>query len=90
MSMVFLIDKLCNSLWLVTVFESTFDDGVLANTLEGFHLCAEICARYNLPEVFDNLVVTLCKFSHLLQLETGSEEFILTFGSKLYMLCCTL
>eukprot|EP01116_Phalansterium_solitarium_P013672 TRINITY_DN31070_c0_g1_i1.p1 TRINITY_DN31070_c0_g1~~TRINITY_DN31070_c0_g1_i1.p1 ORF type:complete len:1661 (+),score=672.89 TRINITY_DN31070_c0_g1_i1:179-5161(+) len=50
------------------VFDTTFEDSILDQSLRGFDLCARISAFYNLNEVFDNLVISICKFSTLPQM----------------------
>ena len=39
--------------------------------------CASVAARYELKEVFDNLIITLCKFTTLLNTHEVSEVQLL-------------
>ena len=44
--------------------------------------CASVAARYELKEVFDNLIITLCKFTALLNTHEVSEVLLLCFVTK--------
>jgi brefeldin A-resistance guanine nucleotide exchange factor 1 len=48
------------------VFSNSYNNELLAMAADGFRLCAEISAHFAMSDVFDNLIVTLCKHSHLL------------------------
>ena len=41
--------------------------------------CASVAARYELKEVFDNLIITLCKFTTLLNTHEVSQVQLLLF-----------
>ena len=43
------------------VFDTTTDSAVVTRAVGGFRDCAALCARFDLCDVFDNLVVALCK-----------------------------
>lgn len=62
------------------VFDTTSeeDEHILKKTLDGFNLCAKISAHYHLSDVFDNLVISLCKFSTLLS--PPAENPLAVFG----------
>lgn len=47
------------------VFDNTFEDTIVHRSLDVFRNCAVISANYNLNEVFDNLVISISKFSGL-------------------------
>ncbi|KIH67943.1 Sec7 domain protein [Ancylostoma duodenale] len=55
---------------LTYVFDKSENDVILQKALNGFRKCASIAAHYGMKDVFDNLVIHLCKFSTL----TGSSE----------------
>lgn len=48
------------------VFEKSNYDLVIQKSIEGFSKCARIAAHYSMSDVFDNLVISLCKFTTLL------------------------
>ena len=48
------------------VFEKSNYDLVIDKSIQGFHKCAKIAAHYFMSDVFDNLVISLCKFTNLL------------------------
>lgn len=43
------------------VFDTATNEAVVQRATAGFRWCAELCARFGLCDVFDNLVVALCK-----------------------------
>jgi len=48
------------------VFDKSVDNTIVSRTLTGFRKCSMISAHYGMSDVFDNLVISLCKFSTLL------------------------
>lgn len=48
------------------VFEKSNYDLVIEKSIQGFRKCARIAAYYFMSDVFDNLVISLCKFTTLL------------------------
>ena len=48
------------------VFEKSNYDLVVQKSIQGFSKCARIAAHYFMSDVFDNLVISLCKFTTLL------------------------
>ena len=48
------------------VFEKSHYDLVIEKAIQGFNKCARIAAHYYMSDVFDNLVISLCKFTTLL------------------------
>jgi len=73
------------------VFEASEEDQTvqLQKALDGFANVAVIAAHFHLGDVLDNLVVSLCKFSNLLQ--PATENILLNFGrsykSQMSCLC---
>lgn len=60
------------------VFDTSYEDHIVQKALGGFNLCALISAHYGLSDVFDNLVISLCKFSTLLS--PPGEKPVVAFG----------
>ncbi|WKY01718.1 hypothetical protein Q1695_015600 [Nippostrongylus brasiliensis] len=50
---------------LTYVFDKSEHDVILQKALNGFRKCASIAAHYGMKDVFDNLIIHLCKFSTL-------------------------
>ena len=48
------------------VFEKSNYDLVIEKSTQGFTKCARIAGYYSMSDVFDNLVISLCKFTTLL------------------------
>ena len=48
------------------VFDKSSDDTIVQKSTSGFRKCALIAAHYGMSDVFDNLVISLCKFTTLL------------------------
>lgn len=48
------------------IFDKTQDTVIIQRSLNGFKKCATISAHYGMSDVFDNLVISLCKFTTLL------------------------
>lgn len=46
--------------------DKTTDPALQAKTMAGFVRCARIAAHFHMTEVFDNLVISLAKFTLLL------------------------
>ncbi|XP_027210756.1 Golgi-specific brefeldin A-resistance guanine nucleotide exchange factor 1 isoform X2 [Penaeus vannamei] len=55
------------------VFDKSMDDAIIQRAVSGFRKCASISARFGMSDVFDNLVVSLCKFTTLAA-STASAE----------------
>lgn len=47
------------------VYDKTTDDVLISKTLTGFRKCATIAAHYGMSDVFDNLIISLIKFTTL-------------------------
>lgn len=48
------------------VYDKSFELTVIQKTIAGFRKCAQIAAHYMMSDVFDNIVISLCKFTNLL------------------------
>ncbi|KAJ1370138.1 G-box binding factor [Parelaphostrongylus tenuis] len=59
---------------LTYVFDKSEHDVILQKALNGFRKCASIAAYYGMKDVFDNLIIHLCKFSTLMCNHEGNEE----------------
>ncbi|XP_069466354.1 Golgi-specific brefeldin A-resistance guanine nucleotide exchange factor 1 [Ambystoma mexicanum] len=47
------------------VFDKSMDETIIQKSISGFRKCAMISAHYGLSDVFDNLIISLCKFTAL-------------------------
>ena len=47
----------------------------------GFRSCAALAVQYGMSDVFDNVLVTLCKFSSLLPTVTSSGKVVIPGGT---------
>ncbi|KAE9417648.1 hypothetical protein Angca_008878 [Angiostrongylus cantonensis] len=59
---------------LTYVFDKSEHDVILQKALNGFRKCASIAAYYGMKDVFDNLIIHLCKFSTLMCSHEGRIE----------------
>ncbi|CAD5221044.1 unnamed protein product [Bursaphelenchus xylophilus] len=63
---------LFNTVWgpataaLSYIFERSEEKSTLSRTLNGYSNCATVAAYYGMTDVFDNLIIHLCKFSTLM------------------------
>ncbi|KAF2354695.1 Sec7 domain [Trinorchestia longiramus] len=64
------------------VFDKSTDDAFVQKSLTGFKKCASIAARYGMSDVFDNLVVSLCKFTSLTSSAGPADAIAIEFGSN--------
>uniref|UniRef100_A0A5K3FVB2 SEC7 domain-containing protein n=1 Tax=Mesocestoides corti TaxID=53468 RepID=A0A5K3FVB2_MESCO len=62
------------------IFDKTVDSSIQAKTLAGFVRCARISAYYRMSDVFDNLAISLCKFTMLLSPPETPETLAVAFG----------
>ncbi|CAF0759689.1 unnamed protein product [Adineta steineri] len=62
------------------VFEKSNYDLVIQKSIQGFSKCARIAAHYYMSDVFDNLVISLCKFTTLLNSREWTENLPIQFG----------
>uniref|UniRef100_A0A3P8UJW0 Golgi-specific brefeldin A-resistance guanine nucleotide exchange factor 1 n=1 Tax=Cynoglossus semilaevis TaxID=244447 RepID=A0A3P8UJW0_CYNSE len=47
------------------VFDKSLDDNIIQKAITGFRKCAMVAAHYGFSNVFDNLIISLCKFTTL-------------------------
>lgn len=66
------------------VFEKSNYDLVIEKSIQGFSKCARIAAHYCMSDVFDNLVISLCKFTTLLNNREVNLDFFLNLFGNLY------
>ncbi|KAL4239944.1 G-box binding factor [Mactra antiquata] len=62
------------------VFDKSSDESIIAKAISGFRKCAMISAHYGMSDVFDNLVISLCKFTTLLSSVEAPENIPISFG----------
>nr|XP_033796317.1 Golgi-specific brefeldin A-resistance guanine nucleotide exchange factor 1 isoform X2 [Geotrypetes seraphini]XP_033796319.1 Golgi-specific brefeldin A-resistance guanine nucleotide exchange factor 1 isoform X2 [Geotrypetes seraphini] len=63
------------------VFDKSLDETIIQKAISGFRKCAMISAHYGLSDVFDNLIISLCKFTTLSS--ESVENLPTVFGSNL-------
>nr|CDP93601.1 BMA-GBF-1, isoform g [Brugia malayi] len=56
------------------VFDKSGRDTILQKVLNGYRKCASIAAHYGMSDVFDNLIIHLCKFSTLMATNEENPE----------------
>lgn len=64
------------------VFDKSSDENIIQTAISGYRKCALIAAHYSMSDVFDNLVISLCKFTTLLSFSESAESFPVIFGSN--------
>ncbi|XP_013395195.1 Golgi-specific brefeldin A-resistance guanine nucleotide exchange factor 1 isoform X4 [Lingula anatina] len=64
------------------VFDKSMDESIIQKAVSGFRKCAMISAYYGISDVFDNLVISLCKFTSLLSTSETAEHIPVTFGNN--------
>ncbi|XP_041865617.1 Golgi-specific brefeldin A-resistance guanine nucleotide exchange factor 1 isoform X2 [Melanotaenia boesemani] len=62
------------------VFDKSLDDNIIQKAITGFRKCAMISAHYGFSDVFDNLIISLCKFTTLSS--ESVENLPTVFGSN--------
>uniref|UniRef100_A0A3P9K3E6 Golgi-specific brefeldin A-resistance guanine nucleotide exchange factor 1 n=1 Tax=Oryzias latipes TaxID=8090 RepID=A0A3P9K3E6_ORYLA len=62
------------------VFDKSLDDSIIQKAIGGFRKCAVIAAHYGFSDVFDNLIISLCKFTTLSS--ESVENLPTVFGSN--------
>ncbi|XP_037062351.1 Golgi-specific brefeldin A-resistance guanine nucleotide exchange factor 1 isoform X5 [Peromyscus leucopus] len=62
------------------VFDKSLEETIVQKAISGFRKCAMISAHYGLSDVFDNLIISLCKFTALSSEST--ETLPSVFGSN--------
>ncbi|XP_061601768.1 Golgi-specific brefeldin A-resistance guanine nucleotide exchange factor 1 isoform X2 [Cololabis saira] len=62
------------------VFDRSLEDNIIQKSIAGFRKCAMIAAHYGFSDVFDNLIISLCKFTTLSS--EAVENLPTVFGSN--------
>nr|XP_057912253.1 Golgi-specific brefeldin A-resistance guanine nucleotide exchange factor 1 isoform X2 [Doryrhamphus excisus] len=62
------------------VFDKSLDDNIIQKAITGFRKCAKVAAHYGFNDVFDNLIISLCKFTTLSS--ESVENLPTVFGSN--------
>ncbi|XP_076831313.1 Golgi-specific brefeldin A-resistance guanine nucleotide exchange factor 1 isoform X2 [Brachyhypopomus gauderio] len=62
------------------VFDKSLEDTIVQKAIAGFRKCAMISAHYGFSDVFDNLIISLCKFTTLSS--ESVENLPTVFGSN--------
>ncbi|XP_075697732.1 Golgi-specific brefeldin A-resistance guanine nucleotide exchange factor 1 isoform X5 [Rhinoderma darwinii] len=62
------------------VFDKSMEETIIQKAISGFRKCAMISAHYGLSDVFDNLIISLCKFTTLSS--EAVENLPTVFGSN--------
>ncbi|XP_035461368.2 Golgi-specific brefeldin A-resistance guanine nucleotide exchange factor 1 isoform X3 [Scophthalmus maximus] len=62
------------------VFDKSLDESIIQKAITGFRKCAMIAAHYGFSNVFDNLIISLCKFTTLNN--ESVENLPTVFGSN--------
>ncbi|XP_071986040.1 Golgi-specific brefeldin A-resistance guanine nucleotide exchange factor 1 isoform X3 [Engystomops pustulosus] len=62
------------------VFDKSMEESIIQKAISGFRKCAMISAHYGLSDVFDNLIISLCKFTTLSS--EAVENLPTVFGSN--------
>ncbi|XP_040848162.1 Golgi-specific brefeldin A-resistance guanine nucleotide exchange factor 1 isoform X10 [Ochotona curzoniae] len=62
------------------VFDKSLEETIIQKAISGFRKCAMIAAHYGLSDVFDNLIISLCKFTALSS--ESIENLPSVFGSN--------
>lgn len=66
------------------VFDKSSDESVISKAVGGYRKCAAVAAHYGMSDVFDNLIINLCKFSTLLSGSSmeNPEQLGVEFGEN--------
>ncbi|GIY37714.1 golgi-specific brefeldin A-resistance guanine nucleotide exchange factor 1 [Caerostris darwini] len=64
------------------IFDKSSESSVIDKTLYGFKKCAMIAAHYGMSDVFDNLIISLCKFSTLTNTVETPKTLPISFGNN--------
>nr|XP_039272742.1 Golgi-specific brefeldin A-resistance guanine nucleotide exchange factor 1-like isoform X2 [Styela clava] len=64
------------------VFDKSLEEIIVQKSISGFHKCALISAHFGMCDVFDNLIISLCKFTTLTTLNETPEIAATVFGSN--------
>ncbi|XP_035213232.1 Golgi-specific brefeldin A-resistance guanine nucleotide exchange factor 1-like isoform X2 [Stegodyphus dumicola] len=64
------------------IFDKSSEPVIIEKTINGFRKCAMIAAHYGMSDVFDNLIISLCKFSTLTNTTETPKTLSLSFGNN--------
>ncbi|XP_065333294.1 Golgi-specific brefeldin A-resistance guanine nucleotide exchange factor 1 isoform X2 [Cloeon dipterum] len=64
------------------VFDKSNDATIYQKSISGFRKCAMISAHYGMSNDFDNLIISLCKFTTLLNTSETPDNLTISFGSN--------
>ncbi|KAF6039545.1 GBF1 [Bugula neritina] len=64
------------------VFDKSQDSVIVQKAITGFRKCAMISAHYGLSEVFDNIIISLCKFTTFLNTSESSDLIAVSFAAN--------
>ncbi|XP_078492936.1 Golgi-specific brefeldin A-resistance guanine nucleotide exchange factor 1 [Ciona intestinalis] len=64
------------------VFDKSLDENIIQKSIIGFKKCALISAHFSMCNVFDNLIVSLCKFTGLTSSGETPDVTTIMFGSN--------
>ncbi|XP_069705453.1 Golgi-specific brefeldin A-resistance guanine nucleotide exchange factor 1 isoform X3 [Periplaneta americana] len=64
------------------VFDKSNDTTIYQKAISGFRKCAMISAHYGMSNDFDNLVISLCKFTTLLNTAETPDNLTISFGAN--------
>nr|CAD7256019.1 unnamed protein product [Timema shepardi] len=64
------------------VFDKSNDTAIYQKAIAGFRKCAMISAHYSMSNDFDNLLISLCKFTTLLNSPETPDALTVAFGSN--------
>lgn len=66
------------------VFDKSQDEVIVGKAIGGFRKCAAIAAHYGMSDVFDNLIINLCKFSTIASASSADnpDQLGIAFGEN--------
>lgn len=64
------------------VYDKSFELPVIEKSVNGFKKCAQIAAHYTMSDVFDNIVISLCKFTNLSNHLDSIDQLAINFGNS--------
>uniref|UniRef100_H2ZA13 SEC7 domain-containing protein n=1 Tax=Ciona savignyi TaxID=51511 RepID=H2ZA13_CIOSA len=64
------------------VFDKSLEENIIQRSILGFKKCALISAHFSMCNVFDNLIVSLCKFTGLTSNGEAPDMTTVIFGSN--------
>uniref|UniRef100_A0A224X4T3 Putative guanine nucleotide exchange factor n=2 Tax=Triatominae TaxID=70999 RepID=A0A224X4T3_9HEMI len=67
---------------LSSLFDKTNDPAIYQKAISGFRKCAMISAHYGMSNDFDNLIVSLCKFTMLHHPIESPDNLTISFGAN--------